>query len=77
MQANHGHNLGNIDPALYTKLGPAGAKDSVLDIVCSTNQLNPVVSSVPGFTAAPGYDVRPAGAPSTTCRCSSPIWSKP
>jgi subtilase family serine protease len=57
VQANHGHNLGNVDPALYTKLGPAGAKDSVLDIVSSTNQLNPVVSSVPGFTAARGYDV--------------------
>ncbi len=57
VQANHGHNLGNVDPALYTKLGPAGAKDSVLDIVSGTNQLNPVVSSVPGFTAARGYDV--------------------
>ena len=57
VQANHGHNLGNIDKALYTKLGPAGAKDGVLDIVNGSNQLNPVVSSVPGFTAGPGYDV--------------------
>jgi subtilase family serine protease len=57
VQANHGHNLGNIDKALYAKLGPAGVKDGLLDVVSGTNQLNPVVSSVPGFTAAPGYDV--------------------
>ena len=57
VQANHGHNLGNVDQALYTKLGPAGAKDGLLDVVSGTNQLNPVVSTVPGFTAAPGYDV--------------------
>jgi subtilase family serine protease len=57
VQANHGRNLGNIDKALYSKVGPAGAKDGVLDVVNGTNQLNPVVSTVPGFTAAPGYDV--------------------
>jgi subtilase family serine protease len=55
--ANHGHNLGNIDSALYTKVGPAGTKDGLLDVVSGTNQLNPVVDSVPGFTAAPGYDI--------------------
>ncbi|HEY4460493.1 MAG TPA: S53 family peptidase [Pseudonocardiaceae bacterium] len=57
VQANHGKNLGNIDQALYSKLGPAGANDGLLDVVSGTNQLNPVVSSVPGFSAAPGYDV--------------------
>lgn len=57
VQANHGKNLGNIDQALYSKIGPAGAKDGLLDVVSGTNQLNPVVSSVPGFSAAPGYDV--------------------
>jgi subtilase family serine protease len=57
VQANHGRNLGNIDKALYSKIGPAGAKDGLLDVVNGTNQLNPVVSTVPGFTAAPGYDV--------------------
>lgn len=57
VQANHGRNLGNIDKALYAKLGPAGARDGLLDVVSGTNQLNPVVSSVPGFSAAPGYDV--------------------
>jgi subtilase family serine protease len=57
VQANHGRNLGNVDAALYGKIGPAGARDGLLDVVGGTNQLNPVVSSVPGFTAAPGYDV--------------------
>ena len=57
VQANHGKNLGNIDQALYAKVGPAGAKDGLLDVVSGTNQLNPVVSTVPGFAAAPGYDV--------------------
>jgi subtilase family serine protease len=57
VQANHGKNLGNIDPALYNQVGPAGTKDGLLDVVSGTNQLNSVVSSVPGFAAAPGYDV--------------------
>lgn len=57
VQLDHGHHLGNIDRALYTKLGPAGLTDGILDVVGGDNTLNPVVSSVPGYAAAPGFDI--------------------
>jgi subtilase family serine protease len=51
-QLNRG-NVGPINPALYTILGPAGARDGIADVVKG----NDSTSSVPGFTAAKGFDV--------------------
>jgi subtilase family serine protease len=53
-----GADVGPVNPALYQVLGPAGAKDGIADVVSGDNS---VVKSgkvvVPGFSAAPGYDV--------------------
>jgi hypothetical protein len=56
-QANHG-NLDPINPLLYKKLGPKGAKVGIADVVKGNNSV--VVNgkvTVPGFTAAKGFDV--------------------
>lgn len=55
VEMNHGHNLGNIDPVIYRKLGPAGLEDGVQDITEGTNALPDGI--VPGFAAGPGYDI--------------------
>ncbi|MFI5610603.1 S8 family serine peptidase [Amycolatopsis sp. NPDC051903] len=52
VQANHGK-LGQINPALYTKLGPKGTKAGIVDVVTGDNSQD----GVEGFTAAPGFDI--------------------
>jgi subtilase family serine protease len=57
-QVNQG-DLGPINPALYGTLGPAGGSDGIADVVSgndSADNPNGTVR-VPGFTAAPGFDV--------------------
>ena len=58
-QANGGHDLGPIDPALYDRLGPHGAADGIVDVVRGSDPITadggPVLS--PGFTAGRGFDV--------------------
>jgi hypothetical protein len=51
-QLNHA-NVGPVNPALYQILGPAGARDGIADVV----QGDDSTSTVPGFTAAKGFDV--------------------
>ena len=57
-QLNHGHNVGPINPLLYSVLGPAGLKDGVADVVTGNNDVirNGKVA-VKGFAAAKGFDV--------------------
>jgi subtilase family serine protease len=58
-QLNHGRNLGPINPVLYDILGPLGTHAGISDVVSGNNSV--IDSSgnvlVPGFTAAPGFDV--------------------
>jgi subtilase family serine protease len=58
-QENHGANIGPINPVLYDKLGPAGARDGIADVVSGNNSAETPDGQVlvPGFTAAPGFDV--------------------
>ncbi len=51
-QLNHGP-VGPINPALYGVVGPHGAADGITDVVSGNNG----VPGVPGFSAAPGFDV--------------------
>ena len=56
-QVNHG-NLGPINPLLYKRLGPKGAKAGIADVVKGNNSV--IVKgkvTVPGFTATKGFDV--------------------
>ena len=57
-QLNHGKNIGPINNALYDKLGPAGLKDGIADIVSGNNTLT-IDDKVlmRGFAAANGFDV--------------------
>ena len=55
-QVNHG-NVGPINPVLYNVLGPAGAKDGIADVVSGNNSMTVNGVTVPGFTAANGFDV--------------------
>jgi subtilase family serine protease len=57
VEANGGHNLGNVDSALYKKLGPAGTSAGIVSLATSNDNLNPAISSVPGFTAGPGFTI--------------------
>ncbi|MFF0149108.1 subtilase family protein [Amycolatopsis sulphurea] len=52
VQANHGR-LGQINPALYTKLGPSGTAAGVIDVTEGDNSQD----GVTGFKAAPGFDI--------------------
>ena len=52
VQANGGHRLGQINPALYGKLGPKAAKSGVVDVTSGDNSFG----AVPGYTAAAGFD---------------------
>jgi subtilase family serine protease len=52
VQAKHGK-LGQINPALYTKLGPAGTKAGIVDVTEGDNSQD----GVTGFTAAKGFDI--------------------
>jgi subtilase family serine protease len=59
-QLNHGHNVGPINPVLYNVLGPQGPADGISDVVSGNNSvIDPNTGNVlvPGFTAAPGFDV--------------------
>jgi subtilase family serine protease len=51
-QMNHA-NVGPINPALYNILGPAGTADGIADVIKGNNS----TPTVPGFTAAKGFDV--------------------
>jgi subtilase family serine protease len=59
-QLNHGRNIGPINPVLYGVLGPLGQRAGISDVVSGNNSVtNPTTGQVlvPGFTAAPGFDV--------------------
>ncbi|WP_238604301.1 MULTISPECIES: S8 family serine peptidase [unclassified Amycolatopsis] len=52
VQANHGR-LGQINPALYSKLGPKGTAAGIVDVTKGDNSQ----WDVEGFKAGPGYDI--------------------
>jgi subtilase family serine protease len=52
VQANHGRSLGQINPALYGKLGPKAAKSGIVDVTSGDNSFGVVT----GYTAAAGFD---------------------
>jgi subtilase family serine protease len=54
----NGGNIGPVNPVLYRKLGPAGARAGIADVVSGDNSVvrNGKVA-VPGFTAGRGFDV--------------------
>jgi subtilase family serine protease len=52
VQANNGR-LGQINPALYSKLGPQGTTAGIVDVVTGNNSQGGVV----GFTASKGFDI--------------------
>jgi subtilase family serine protease len=59
-QLNHGQNIGPINPVLYDVLGPLGQRAGISDVVSGNNSVtdpNTGQVLVPGFTAAPGFDV--------------------
>jgi len=59
-QLNHGQNIGPINPVLYGVLGPLGARAGISDVVSGNNSVTDPKTGqvlVPGFTAAPGFDV--------------------
>jgi subtilase family serine protease len=58
-QLNHGRNLGPINPVLYDILGPLGTHAGIADVVSGNNSVLDSSGNVlvPGFTAAPGFDV--------------------
>ena len=59
-QLNHGRNLGPINPVLYDILGPLGAHAGISDVVSGNDSVvdpNTGKVLVPGFAAAPGFDV--------------------
>ena len=53
VQANGGHRLGQINPVLYNKLGPKGAKAGIIDVTSGNNSF----AGVEGFSAGPGFDI--------------------
>jgi subtilase family serine protease len=59
-QLNHGRNVGPVNPVLYDILGPLGTRAGLSDVVNGNNSvIDPQTGKVlvPGFTAAPGFDV--------------------
>ena len=59
-QLNHGQNVGPVNPVLYDILGPLGTHAGLSDVVSGNNSvIDPNTGNVlvPGFTAAPGFDV--------------------
>lgn len=57
-QANGGHDLGPINPALYDVLGPKGAADGIADVVHGNNSITQGGKVlVPGFAARSGFDI--------------------
>jgi hypothetical protein len=56
-QLNHG-DVGPVNPALYSALGPLGLKDGIQDVVGGDDSVTlPGGKVVPGFTAVRGFDV--------------------
>jgi subtilase family serine protease len=55
VQLNHGHDLGNIDAALYRALGPTGLRAGVQDVTSGNDTLSDGI--VPGYQAGSGYDI--------------------
>jgi subtilase family serine protease len=49
----NGANVGPVNPALYSVMGPAGARDGVADVLKG----NDSTRTVPGFAAVKGFDV--------------------
>jgi hypothetical protein len=50
--------LGPVNPVLYGTLGPAGAKDGIIDVIGGNDSFRlPGGTVVPGFTAVAGFDV--------------------
>jgi len=54
-QLNHGA-VGPVNKLLY-ELGPLGAKAGIADVVSGNNSFQNGTVNVPGFSAAPGFDV--------------------
>jgi subtilase family serine protease len=52
VQANHGKKLGQINPALYNKLGQRAAESGIVDVTTGDN----TYAGVTGFKAAKGFD---------------------
>jgi subtilase family serine protease len=56
-QANHG-NVGPINPAVYSVLGPAGKRDGIVDVIHGNDSsVLPNGKVVPGFSAKKGFDI--------------------
>jgi len=55
VELNHGHDLGNINSALYRALGPAGLRAGIQDVTTGDNTLSDGI--VPGYQAGPGFDI--------------------
>jgi hypothetical protein len=56
-QVNHG-NVGPVNPALYSVLGPLGLKGGIQDVAGGDDSVTlPGGKVVPGFTAVKGFDV--------------------
>ena len=54
----NGANVGPINPALYESLGPKGARAGIVDVTAGSNTARlPDGKIVPGFSAAPGFDI--------------------
>jgi subtilase family protein len=57
-QLNHRRNLGPINPAVYSILGPAGKSDGIVDVVHGNDSsVLPNGKVVRGFSAKKGFDI--------------------
>jgi subtilase family serine protease len=55
-QLNRG-SIGPINQVLYDMVGPRGASAGIADVISGNNSVHTAVVRVPGFSAAPGFDV--------------------
>jgi hypothetical protein len=57
-QLNHGNNIGPINPAVYSVLGPAGKRDGIVDVVKGNDSSDlPNGKVVRGYSAKKGFDI--------------------
>ncbi len=57
-QVNQGKNIGPINPAVYSILGPAGKRDGIVDVVKGNDSsVLPNGKVVRGFSAKKGFDI--------------------
>jgi hypothetical protein len=57
-QLNHHRNIGPINPAVYSVLGPAGKRDGIVDVIHGNDSsVLPNGKVVKGFYATKGFDV--------------------